>query len=1113
MRPSVLALVLWTAISLLFGPIVTRGQSATGTAAPGTPDLSRRSDKELVKELLNKETRDRAFYELERRRRPDRKESFEEFQKFESNRVQDVIVCDQGAGAPPLYLVLQYGFDSFSIAPSSRDYPPANGEKLFAPAYPSIRKREGVWDLFTADGRWIERNDNYLSQGVLADINGDGFVERVDTMCYGDSDDKYFGDILTVSRVAGKEDARLLAVVTKWGGAAGRAAAIRQDAGEDEEWTFDVTDRNKDSLYEIEIGPMRAEGVDPRVVFHWDNFKMAYISSRGDAGDHFAVLTGKNLHEELKQLCEGSPFSGNGRMGKEKGKKVKGGAEYAYHTLKGLTNEEILRYMGPGKKESDKDGFNRSEPTKIPKDIWDLPPKKAALALAEANQSEDHKRNFDLAVDDSDGQGPPEKCSLLSYSGGPGCPFAGDHISGYHFLRCDPDKSYYAYAGTRYPMALALGYGGSQPVSCAVFREVAYEDARRIVEIVWWLNRIRSHNAHGYENSAMSFSTADGFGELRILLDTGEEPICENDTLWSEAVSRRWYSHYNKEVFLNIADAFIGSEVPAWLERKSLGPLKAVQELSSENEGALTEEFRTSAKRIMTLFSPDERAMSFDVIETTVQGIGERELANLKPDLEALQKRLPPRADQAFWDLKAAQEGREKTWRDKLSGQSRNITDELFRGTADSGTSAALRQDSLYEPIPETENTNYKRTGKIESIREAIGKTLMKLNGVSSPAVLEKHLENQEQFPIADAQALLKRDPQAYVRVLEKWLAKVDAVQSTKIFEEIERVAPARAVEIAVKRPGDVKDALVVPIFELLRKQGYTKNEAERVAAMLEMAADAKTPDWQVGDIVQTLVPEEEPLRYSNGRINELLLGLLNGRFNPKTDGYHIETVCWALAGRTGGKHFEKILDLWDKNQEDLRTGYCHVLGTAVYSATHGTQQQREKLAAYLEPCFGERNTPISTVLWGVWAADLRQLERHLARIATSGPDAEETQEYYSSGPTPPDFLRLSHLARKILSIWKEEDVVTRAKLLMALALDREYSMESSGDRGISEMMAKSLKNSWDSMNADQRKEIHAFPDWAGKEGKGEKADEYALSEKREAVSKLKKMLDSLGCL
>lgn len=696
MRPSVLALVLWTAISLLFGPIVTRGQSATGTAAPGTPDLSRRSDKELVKELLNKETRDRAFYELERRRRPDRKESFEEFQKFESNRVQDVIVCDQGAGAPPLYLVLQYGFDSFSIAPSSRDYPPANGEKLFAPAYPTIRKRGGGFALFTGEGNRIECNNNYLLQGgVLADINADGFVERVETMRYRDFDGQCFGEVLTVSRVAGKEDACLLTLMIELDREPdGHEWVMFPNAARAREWTFDVTDRDKDGIYEIEIGPMSADGVISKEVFQWDKAKRTYASAKGSRGDHFAVIPGKDIRGELKRLrAEGF------------------GPRATVSTL--------------GKRTSQENPFARKELAQFPKEFWDLPPKQAARAFAEANRSAAHRQLFRLAVDDLEGQEPPSTCSLKSWAHSSVCPCAGDFVAAYRFLRCDRAQCYYAFAGTRYPSTYSPQNPKLAPVRRVVFRELPYEDARRIVEVIWWLNRVRSYNAHGYENSMMASSTNNGFGEVRITPDRGADYIEMEGTLGCDCISQRWFSHYAKETFLNLTDALLANEVPRWLGRNSSVSLEDAQDLFAEDGVSSSTEFRQSAKRILPLFSLDERAISIDIVQTAVEGIGNLVLADLKPDLQALLKKLPPRAGQSFWDLNA----KEDAWDKK-----RRNASLLLRliGWMSTQTDSAK---SPVESLTEAARKEHERIQEIEFLRDAINEGLKRLEGKISQTV------------------------------------------------------------------------------------------------------------------------------------------------------------------------------------------------------------------------------------------------------------------------------------------------------------------------------------------------------------------------------------------
>jgi hypothetical protein len=68
-----------------------------------------------------------------------------------------------------------------------------------------------------------------------------------------------------------------------------------------------------------------------------------------------------------------------------------------------------------------------------------------------------------------------------------------------------------------------------------------------------------------------------------------------------------------------------------------------------------------------------------------------------------------------------------------------------------------------------------------------------------------------------------------------------------------------------------------------------------------------------------------------------------------------------------------------------------------------------------------------------VWASDLRDLLPDLERVATSSPDDVEGEAATSwrSGSVRPLTDRF-HAARKVAALWKEEDIYTRARLLLA---------------------------------------------------------------------------------
>jgi hypothetical protein len=83
----------------------------------------------------------------------------------------------------------------------------------------------------------------------------------------------------------------------------------------------------------------------------------------------------------------------------------------------------------------------------------------------------------------------------------------------------------------------------------------------------------------------------------------------------------------------------------------------------------------------------------------------------------------------------------------------------------------------------------------------------------------------------------------------------------------------------------------------------------------------------------------------------------------------------------------------------------------------------------------------INGLIWAIWASDFRDLSPDLERIATLSSTEKEGDDGNMIGPVR-EVEQRYHLARHIVSIWNETDLLTQAKLLVALSYT--YSFDSS---------------------------------------------------------------------
>src|SRR5690349_14499819 len=138
--------------------------SGMATVSPPTP-----TDAELVARLAVPATRDIAWAELERRRPPNELDEKTDAYIHLTRRLVGVLPCPQREGPPLTLAIARYEAASES---TSRNEEPPYGSSL-------ERRSDLSLTLFTAAGERLQGVYG-LTDGVLADLDGDGLIEIAD---------------------------------------------------------------------------------------------------------------------------------------------------------------------------------------------------------------------------------------------------------------------------------------------------------------------------------------------------------------------------------------------------------------------------------------------------------------------------------------------------------------------------------------------------------------------------------------------------------------------------------------------------------------------------------------------------------------------------------------------------------------------------------------------------------------------------------------------------------------------------------------------------------------------------------------------------------------------
>lgn len=990
------------------------------TSPAPSASLASVSGAELVQQLHHASTRARAFHELWRRAKPENTAPFSEFTQDHYNL--EVVVCPQGPARSPLLLVL-YDYLSPLSFTGEDDYPITAPDALFPPAPVSrdAPTSRPAFAVFTADGKLIAPfGGNNVLEGALADVNGDGILERVEvSRLHFDGVDNVA--VLEVSSVK-PEPEPLLAVLINWGR---------------DEWSFRLRDNPARNLPDIEIGPRTADGLKPKAVFQWDAQTRAFTGPRGQAGDHFRQLepTSGDYQKQLKRLHaaklkfpQDPDFAPSVRIvsGQKTEKPTPPAARpYQRRSLADLSHADLLNLMLARDRSAHDFEYESIVKNHLPSDFWSLPPQEAARALVEAHRSPQHRARYQLALDDRLAERPPEIGTLTFSDASSRCYVAAD---AFYFVRADPAGSYLAYAGTSSGGVVFYNIVFDQPAFDLRVCPLPYEDARHLLATIGWLDRLRSRDLGDPTNFPnMTISTADGTGVVTVRDATGAVLIDREKTLWSSPLSDRWSGPYDQTSFVNFSAYLVAGALTqrlgaAWSSAAPAhAPHIAIQE---KRTPSYTEEehARVAAlvRRFLSDFTPAQDRVSNVIAASAAEAAGTLVIADTRPLLEKLLASLPPESspprtyDDVFTEYY-------KVLRTPAPDPKSRAAREEAERALSSELAAIRRYESVHAPA---------------HLRRVATVALRKIESARNPDALHTWAISEEDGNQWALQQLARIDTPRYAQALEQWLKTAKGKRARQIFDELRRVAPERATALADTRPAEKADALTADIFEHLQQSGRPLDDPAHLDALLAVLQNPKSGWEQRRKAIDLLVPPDDPLRFPQRKVDDALLRVLKPDQADDVINFTLPSACRALALRQRSEHFDRIAALLDTKQNVMVS--TDVISSLVLLAQHDPARFNPRIAKILSPHLKTTERRMNDILWAIWSANLRDFQPDMERLGTSGPDDYQDSKASGSGDGPTVRGRF-HLARKIADVWNASDPVTEIRLLTALALSEPY--------------------------------------------------------------------------
>lgn len=1025
---------------------------------------------ELVKMLLDSNQRDAAYFELARRADSQTTADFAEFRDHHRN--PEVIVCPQ-PNEPPLYVVLS-DFLGAIKDPSGKRQPAALNN--------TDRRKDLLIDVFDARGNQINTpSGNNVLDGMIADINGDGSVERADQTRFG-LQDNWNAQVFTIERI-GRQSEPLLAVLYNW--------------GEDDDWDFQFSDHDGDGRIEIELGPYTENGIVARVVFFWNPLTHSYESSSGPSGPHWKVLTTENVWSQMKGLMgtlasfekDRESLSKWDRIAVQKGQlpeskihTVKAASNpYQYKSLRSLSNQEIYDYMGMGKETWDLEREDFPETT-VPDSFWSAPLQDAVLQLAEVNRSREHRILYKLQMK-SDADPPPDDLSV-SYS----ISAAHSNLDPNFYLHASTGNSYFAYAAWSCPDYLdRIGSRFDDTNYWFGFCEMKNEDAKRIAQGLWLIRQIETVPEPD-DSQDFYFNTAGGPATVRFIPLDGKTPISITGNVegW---VSDEWKGAFREDELAAMTHHVMTDAAPSRLEvcRQSMQIYNAAPQTVAD--------IHRLAAQFLGWFSPDESRISFRIVQAAIDAAGDLALKDLVPQLRKLEAQLPPAAKTIDCEDELWKQADEIDQENRASIRSGNLTD--IQSSMD--RVQQRRNDAIgarHGAIPSC---------AIESIRSAIHRSLAQIQAANHPSQLRDWaLSKKDQWQWA-LSLLAKSDPPAYIATLESLIQMKQDENTVYLLRLLAKADVSRAARFARTIPAEEATRVSVEAFSILAQAGIAAEVDQRLPVVIALATAPDTDFELRAEAIDALAPKNALSRIHDSRIDQAFLTVLAFQPQNSADFEGKRAAAQALSIRTGTRYFDQILAALDTSVFD-QDGILKVL-EEMESRLNGAQKQI--LQQWINHNFEETAGPLNELMFMIWSFNAGDLQRQIEQIATSGPNDVEGDQCNESSDHADKTSGRCHAARKVAALWNEEDPLTRVKLLVSLYLQNVYEFDADIFAGEVRMdrLKSQLKDSVSLIPKNQRSEILEYLNWCDSQHPFIEDETIYIPQRNQIVSFLRNLI------
>ena len=705
-------------------------------------------------------------------------------------------------------------------------------------------------------------------------------------------------------------------------------------------------------------------------------------------------------------------------------------------TLKVLSDDELIAFMRGGVVRDAALPRPKERRGNVPPGFWSMPPRDAALALFEANRTDDHRKYFNVTIGKTK-ERPPDSGTFVFEDRRSMCGYRTEMA---YRLEFNPERASLAYGRSA---DVTRSDGLNETRRGFDFREAdaPAEKARHLVQTIWWLRFVelswKSQNRAGGNGS---WSGADGAGFMCLRDALGKIEFSASGSIPHDTLSEGWGFDmpWHEQVGLAsliFPEEFIREAELDWTVTACCGgevPGTIIPTLADPRAPEL-ENLREIAARWLRRGLENPDVADEPLCAMALEAACHAGWADFSPLAAQVRTRVPlSAAEMRLDDL----ERKIATWKKEhpnLDDASiRSWTRRKYPHDEEAKMYRARDPDGAYAALDklraEKDGIEAKRNASEvarRGLHDTAGRTVRQLPAANDPAALSAWFIRGGDGASWAFQRLVQIAPEKVPDALAGELREGGPQHCNYgALAFLAGVAPDRAREVVATWPLDAK--------WLEGKTGLALTEGRIPHAQwLQRVLAEKYPDG-----IFLAVPWQEPLRYGEPELDEALRGMaVTTQFKDESVTPAVEHTVYdrraldamtALALRRGAAEWPALCAAW-RDVPTARVDLLAPLAVVAQSKPDEFAEAFQKFAS--EPV---RRWERDDVLLAIWAADTRGLLPQLAAVATAGPDDPEVQPSAdaAAGVFDPKFP--SHLARKIGALWRERDTVTRAKMLLA---------------------------------------------------------------------------------